>query len=169
MWKTISKTEPNGFCNMYKQKLKLLNVPLPSTPYYFYPNHSYDLKKIERELLSLCHTNQVTKEASLISSHPTEYHMVNITPNERLSVLYSCLNNMTTDAMITEYPKRDKLQLHPIKESFALHYFLFFSIIVLLVLYGSTFKIRSYKMMYALLAFFIIYETTVRMFRHELM
>lgn len=171
MWKTISKKEPNSFCNMYKQKLTLLNVSLPSTPYYFYPNHSYDFKKIENELLSLCHTNDTQTHTQIkevpISSHPTEYHMVNITPNERLSVLHSCLHNMTTDAMITEYPEREKRRLCPIKESFVLHYFFFFSIIVLLVLYGSTFKIRSYKMMYALLAFFIIYETTVRMFRHE--
>ena len=106
MWTEDVHPTDNSFCSIYKSKLIHLKVPTSVESIYFYPNHTYDWARIERDILYLTHPTRFSVPDDYkwytMSLQPDRLVPVHDTDkNNILHRYFSCLENMTSDAYFT--------------------------------------------------------------------
>jgi hypothetical protein len=108
MWSEQALPTDNSFRSIFKAKLLHLKVPSTVDSIYFYPNHTYDWGRIERDILYLTHPARFTVPKDYqwyaMSLQPDRMVPVDAESIDRLQCYYSCLENMTSDAYFTSMP-----------------------------------------------------------------
>lgn len=144
MWKTVPPGE-NQFRDLYKRKIiGLIGTTDLTHDYVFEPNHSYDINKIANEVQYLM--NQGKKRYIHVNKLLSIRHVpTNLIINKkhgdtmkRIRMLYSCIHNMSEDAIYEVDNKNhefDKVNVPETKSQFSLYgYYVLLAIAILLLL-----------------------------------
>lgn len=162
MWSEQALPTDNSFRSIFKAKLLHLKVPTSVESIYFYPNHSYDWARIERDILYLTHPARFTVPSDY------QWYDMSLQPDRLVPVqntdpilyrYYSCLENMTSDAYFTPLSS-SVCTPEKWKKPMLLTVIILLICIILIALIGKSFSTHIAQFvfittMYVLLFFFV--------------